>query len=177
MYLFSELEFIPLFGLLALWTFGGYLITARTFNLPARERGLVSLGIGFVLSTWFANWLARLMPTSLAFWGAAILTIAVGVALAWPLKRELFPKEAFQPGQWFLFFIFVFVFTLIGRGFGFFDDHQSLPPVSIMATGDIPPHFAYNPTLNFGYHYFLLLVASEFVRLTAAGPWTAMDLA
>lgn len=177
MYLFSELDRIPLLLLLALWIAGGYLITARIFTLPARERGLVSLGIGMVLSTWFANVLARFMPTTLAFWGAALLTIVIGIGLAWPLKRDLFPKEALQPGQWLIFMIAVFVFTLIGRGFGFFDDHQNLPPVSIMAAGDIPPHFAYNPSLNFGYHYFLLLVASEFVRLTAAGPWTALDLA
>lgn len=176
MYLFSELNFLPLVLLLALWALGGWLITAR-INLPARERGLVSLGIGLLLGTWFANWLGRFMPTTPAFWGAALLTVILGVALAWPLKRDLFPKEAFQPGQWLIFLITVFVFTLIGRGFGFFDDHQNLPPVSIMATGDIPPHFAYNPTLNFGYHYFLLLVASEFVRLTSAGPWTALDLA
>jgi hypothetical protein len=177
MYLFSELSLLPLILLLALWTLGGWLITARAFFLPARERGLVSLGIGLMLGTWFANWLARFMPPTVAFWGAALLTIAIGVALAWPLKRDLFSKEAFQPGQWILFFVFVFVFTLIGRGFGFFDDHQNLPPVSIMATGDIPPHFAYNPSLNFGYHYFLLLVAAQFVRLTSAGPWTALDLA
>ncbi len=177
MYLFSELQFFPLIVLLALWIVGGYLITARSSNLHARERGLVSLGVGLVLGTWLANLLARFMPTALAFWGAALLTVAIGVALAWPLKRDLFPKEAFQPGQWFLFFVFVFVFTLIGRGFGFFDDHQNLAPVSIMATGDVPPHFSYNPSLNFGYHYFLLLVASQFVRLTSAGPWTALDLA
>ena len=185
MYLFSELELIPLIALLMLWAVGGYLITARAFDLSTRwgqsgyphERGLVSLGIGLTLGTWLANWLARFMPTTLAFWGAALLTVAIGVALAWPLKRDLFPKEAFQPAQWLIFILAVFVFTLIGRGFGFFDDHQNLPPVSIMATGDIPPHFAYNPTLNFGYHYFLLLVASQFVRLTAAGPWTALDLA
>ena len=177
MYIFSELNFLPLIVLLALWTFGGWLITARLFNLPARERGLISLGLGLVMGTWFANWLGRLMPTSLAFWGAGVLTVAIGVALAWPMRRELFPREAFQPAQWLMFILAVFVFTLIGRGFGFFDDHQNLPPVSIMATGDIPPHFAYNPALNFGYHYFLLLVASQFVRLTAAGPWTALDLA
>lgn len=176
MYLFSEFNFLPLVILLALWALGGWLITVPV-SLPARERGLISLGIGLVLGTWFANWLARFMPTTLAFWGAALLTVLLGVALAWPLKRDLFPKEAFQPSQWIIFLIAVFVFTLIGRGFGFFDDHQNLPPVSIMATGDVPPHFAYNPSLSFGYHYFLLLVASEFVRLTAAGPWTALDLA
>jgi hypothetical protein len=177
MYLLSELNVLPLLLLLALWALGGWLITAGTFNLPAHERGLVSLGLGLVLGTWLANLLARFMPPTFAFWGAALLTVALGIVLAWPLKRDLFPRESFQPSQWLLFACAVLIFTLIGRGFGFFDDHQNLPAVSIMATGDVPPHFPYNPDLRFGYHYFLLLVASQFVRLAAAGPWTALDLA
>ena len=200
MYLFSELNILPALLLLALWTLGGWLITARTFDLPAHERILVGLGVGLVTGTWLANWLARFVGPDLAFWGAALLTIALGLAMSWPLNRSLFTGSpnsewkvpthranvssvkqpggrVFQPGGLLLFLFFVFVFTLIGRGFGFFDDHQNLAPVSIMATGDIPPHFSYNPDLRFGYHYFLLLVASQFVRLAAAGPWTALDLA
>src|SRR5205807_1675047 len=88
-----------------------------------------------------------------------------------------FPKEAFQPGQWFLFFVFVFVFTLIGRGLSIFDDYQNLPQVSSMALGDIPPHFAFDPRVVWSYHYFLLLVAAQFTRLAGAGPWAALDLA
>ena len=177
MYLFSELNILAVLLLLALWTLGGWLMLARTFDLPAAERGLLGLGLGLVTGTWLANWLARFLAPNLAFWGAALLTVAIGLALAWPIKRDLFPRKAFQPGQWALFLVFVFIFTLIGRGFAFFDDHQNLPPVSIMATGDIPPHFAFNPALRFGYHYFLLLTASQFVRLAGAGPWTALDLA
>ena len=183
MYLFSELNLLPLLLLLALWTLGGWLMTVHAFDLPAHERGLVSVGLGLVSGTWLANWLARFLPVSYAFWGAAVLTVALGLALAWPLRRELFSRDAAVAGiragmgQWLLFIMFVIMFTLIGRGFGFFDDHQNLPPVSIMAAGDIPPHFAYNPDLRFGYHYFLLLVAAQFVRLTGAGPWTALDLA
>ncbi len=177
MYLFSEINLFPLILLLALWTIGGWLICARCFDLPAHERGLVSVGLGLIMGTWLANWLARFLPPTYAFWGAALLTVMLGVVLAWPLKRDLFPRETFQPGSWLVFIIFVIVFTLIGRGFAFFDDHQNLAPVSIMATGDIPPHFSYNPDLRFGYHYFLLLVASQFVRLASAGPWMALDLA
>ncbi len=193
MYLVSELNLFSALLLLALWTLGGWLITARSFNLPANERGLVSLGVGLVTGTWLANWLARFLPPDAAFWGAALLTVTLGLAMAWPVTRDLLSptagssansstrisnlKEIFQPGTWVLFIFFVIVFTLIGRGFAFFDDHQNLAPVSIMATGDVPPHFSYNPDLRFGYHYFLLLVASQFVRLASAGPWTALDLA
>ena len=155
MYLFSEINFIPLILLLALWTLGGWLITARIFDLPARERGLIALAVGLTLGTWFANGLARFMPTTFAFWGAALLTVAIGMVLAWPLRRDLFPKEAFQPAQWLTFLVAVFVFTLLGRGLGIFDDYQNLPQLSSMALGDIPPHFAFDPRVLWSYHYFL----------------------
>lgn len=179
MYLLTELNLFPVLFLLALWTLGGWLITTSTFNLPAHERGFVGLGLGLVVGTWLANWLARFMASGYAFWLSALLTVALGLILAWPLKGELFRgnRESFRPAAWVLFIAAVIIFTLIGRGLGFFDDHQNLPPVSIMAAGDIPPHFSYNPALRFGYHYFLLLVASQFVRLAGAGPWTALDLA
>ena len=177
MYLFSELNFIPLIILLALWAFGGWMMVARAFNLDSSERAWIGLGVGLTTGTLLANVLARFLPTTIAFWGAALLTVALGAALAWPLKRDLFPKEAFQPVRWFLFLVAVFVLTLIGRGLGIFDDYQNLPQIPSMALGDIPPHFAFDPRLTWSYHYFLLLVAAQFERLTGAAPWTALDLA
>ncbi|MEI6288965.1 MAG: hypothetical protein WCP19_00905, partial [Chloroflexota bacterium] len=93
------------------------------------------------------------------------------------LLKRIFPSGSFQSRSWGLFLLFTIIFTMIGRGFGFFDDQQNLAPLSIMATGDIPPHFSYDPSLGFGYHYFLLLVGAQFVRLANAGPWTALDFA
>src|SRR5688572_22518082 len=177
MYLFSELNFFSLILLLALWALGGWLIVARIFDLEPHERGLIGLGVGLTIATLLANILARFLPTTAAFWLAAALTPGLGAVLAWPLKRELFPKEAFQPAQWALFGLAVFFFTLIGRGLGIFDDYQNLPQISSMALGDIPPHFAFDPSLLWSYHYFLLLVAAQFTRLADAPPWVALDLA
>ncbi len=177
MYLWNELSPLPLFLLLILWFVGGWLVAARTFRLQPHERGLVGLGLGLVLGTWLANWLARWMSADLAFWAAGGLLVLVGLALAWPLNRELISRDALQPTQWLLFALAAITLTLIGRGLGFFDDAQNLPHVSMMATGDVPPHFAFDPRIGYGYHYFLLLVAAQFVRLTQAGPWTALDLA
>jgi hypothetical protein len=177
MYLFSEINFLVVILLLALWTLGGWLILARTFNLAPEERGLIGLGVGLTVSTLLSNLLARFLPTTAAFWLAAVLTVAIGLVLAWPLKRDLFPHDSFQPGQWAVFLIFVFVFTLMGRGLGIFDDHQNLPQISSMALGDIPPHFAFNPQVLWSYHYFLLLVASQFTRLAQAAPWVSLDFA
>jgi hypothetical protein len=183
MYLFSELNFFSLILLLGLWAFGGWLVVARAFDLHPAERGLIGLGVGLTIATLLANLLGRFMPTSVAFWLAAILTVAIGLALAWPLmrtvqgKQELFTKEAFRPAHWLIFAVAVFAFTLIGRGLGIFDDYQNLPQISSMALGDIPPHFAFDPRLLWSYHYFLLLVAAQFTRLTGAAPWAALDLA
>ena len=193
MYLFSELSLLPLIILLALWAFGGWLILAR-FEIPAHERGLLGLGLGLTLSALLANLTARFLPTSLAFWLAGILTLLIGVVLAWPLtplsspyfprssaeNRGKVPPQAGNEGsifQWLSFAIITFFLTLIGRGLGIFDDYQNLTQLSSMALGDIPPHFVYDPRILWSYHYFLLLVAAQFTRLADAPPWAAMDLA
>ena len=178
MYLFNELNFIPLLFLLALWTFGGWLIVSRIFDLHPSERPWIGLSVGLTVSTLLANGLARFLPTVAAFWLAALLTVGLGLVLARPLKpREWLTRENIQPGRWLLFVLGVFVFTLIGRGLGIFDDYQNLPQIPSMALGDIPPHFAFDPRLIWSYHYFLLLVAAQFERLTGAAPWVALDLA
>lgn len=177
MYLLTELNVFSLYLLILLWGIGGYLLIQKHFKIPNEEAPLISLGLGLVLNTWVSNWLGRLLPTTFAFWASAGLVILIGLIVSLPLqiKRPSFSK--FPIFQVLIFSVVVLCFTLIGRGFGFFDDHQNLPPVSIMATGDIPPHFAFNPDLMFGYHYFLLLVGSVLVRITGAGPWTALDFA
>lgn len=177
MYLFTELNFLIVLPLLALWTLGGWLLLARTFNLAPAERSLAGLAVGLTVATLLSNLLARFLPTSLAFWLATVLTVVLGLAAAWPLKHEDFPREAFQPGHWLIFAFSVVVFTLIGRGLGLFDDYQNLPQISSMALGDIPPHFAFDPRVLWSYHYFLLLVAAQFTRLAQATPWAALDFA
>jgi len=175
MYLFSEFSILPLLLLLALWGLGGYLIVSR-FELPAHERGLIGLGVGLTLAALLANLIGRFLPTTIAFWLAGILTLAIGIALAWPLKLPI-TNYQLPVSQWFSFLLITFFLTLVGRGLGIFDDYQNLPQVSSMALGDLPPHFVYDPRLLWSYHYFLLLVAAQFTRLADAGPWAAMDLA
>jgi hypothetical protein len=188
MYLFSEISILPFALILLLWAFGGWLLAARLFNIAPHERGLIGIGLGIILANWAANWLARLIPPLAAFWLSALLILALGLAAAWflaPKERraprkilaDIFPPESLQLRQWLVFGIIFFIFTLIGRGLGIFDDYQNLPPVSTMAAGDIPPQTAFDPRLRFGYHYFQLLLASQFVNLIQTGPWVALDIA
>ena len=80
------------------------------------------------------------------------------------------------PGPILLFTALVILLTMIGRGLPVFDDFQNLPTVSRLAAGDIPPHFAFDPSLSFGYHYFMLLISAQLVRLGGIFPSVAMDI-
>jgi hypothetical protein len=178
MYLFSELQIIPLFIFLLLLGAGGWLLTLRWFHLEAHERSFIGFGIGLVIANWLGNFLARMLPMAIAFWCAALLTLGWGLLSALPLGRELLPTPRnLQWGKWLLFTLAVLVFTWIGRGLGMLDDFQNLPVASLMATGDIPPHFPGSPETRFGYHYFLILLSVQFMRVASAPPWTALDLA
>jgi hypothetical protein len=178
MYLFSELQVLPLLLLFLLWGLGGWLMTLRWFALESHERGLIGFGLGLVIANWLGNFLARVLPLPAAFWAAAFLTVVLGLIAAWPLKRDLLPQKL--NGNWILWLAFiagVIIFTLIGRGLGMLDEYQNLPTLSIMATGDIPPHLPGSPDVRYGYHYFLILLGVQFMRIAAAPPWTALDLA
>jgi hypothetical protein len=177
MYLLSELQIIPLVVLFLLWGLGGWYMTLRWFDLEPHERGFIGLGIGLVVANWLGNFAARVLPMSVAFWVAALLTLTLGLISAWPLNRDQFPQgRSIKWPAWLAFTVAVIVFTLIGRGLGMLDDFQNLPLSSLMATGDIPPHFPGSPDTRFGYHYFLILLSVQFMRVASAGPWTALDL-
>ena len=153
-------------------------MTLRWFDLEPHERGLLGFGIGMVVANWLGNFTARLLPMSIAFWVAGFLTLALGLISAWPLNRDLFSQRLnVRWSTWLLFIGAVVLFTLIGRGLGMLDDFQNLPAASLMATGDIPPHFPGSPDTRFGYHYFLILLSVQFMRVASAAPWTALDLA
>lgn len=159
------------------WSLGGYLIAHFVFSLR-RERHIVGLALGLVLQLWFSNWMTYLMPVPSSFWVGAGIVLLLGLVSAWPFRkqdwRSLFSVSI---GQVLVFVFLLYVFFLIGRGLDIFDDFQNLPTLSIMAAGDIPPHFPFAPDLRFGYHYLLLLFAAQLTRLGDMFPWNAMDAA
>jgi len=176
-YLLREFNVIYLLIVLFLWGVAGWLICARIFNLDGRERGLVSFGVGLIVNNWIANLCAQFIPMPYALWVATLLTLGLGIALAWPLNKEL--REKFSPnwGQWIVLAALTLLFTLIGRGQALYDDYQNLPGVSLIAAGEVPPHFPVDPDLHWGYHYFVLLLGAQIMLLAKAAPWTALDLA
>jgi hypothetical protein len=199
MYLLNELNIFPILLLILLWLASGWLIAFRLFDLHPRERGLVGLGLGMVMSTWLSNFTARLLPLPFAFWVSAIIVLTFGIYLNWsdvismslrgtkqsPVTRGLLPAgRTASPlgndiywGQWLAFLLLALLFTLINRGLAIFEDYQNLPVMSVMATGQIPPPFPFAQGVTFNYHYFLLLLATQFVNIGHAAVWTALDLA
>src|SRR5690349_25069006 len=104
MYLFSELQVIPLLFLFLLWGLGGWLMTLRWFDLEPHERGFVGFGLGLAVANWTSNVVVRVLPMPGAFWVAALLTLGLGFFSAWPLQREwFFPTVRVQWGKWLVF--------------------------------------------------------------------------
>ena len=168
-------EFLPVLLWCVLWAAGGVLLAAALFHLRRSEIAMVGLGMGLILETWAANLLAHAMPTDVAFWLATFFVFGAGITSALLSRRGLRIEVSWR--QWCLLGALTLLFTLIGRGLAIFDDYQNLPTISLMAAGDVPPHFALNPSLNFGYHYFLLLFAAQLMKLGHMFPWTALDVA
>ena len=170
-------DFAPLVLWALLWIVGGCLLAASLFRLRSSEVTMVGLGIGLVIEIWLANVLAQMMPVMIAFWLAAVLTLLGGLIAVIMLRRKNIKIDfSFSLAHWLIFSVLTVLFISIGRGLALFDDYQNLPTISLMATGDIPPHFALDPHFSFNYHYLLLLFAAQFMRLGIMFPWTALDV-
>lgn len=163
-----------------LWTLGGWWIVRNAFNLRTNEQAMAGFGLGLVLENWIANLLGMTLPVMTAFWLAAGLVLIIGVGFSLPLRRENLRSRLYipiLPLQWGVLIILVFILMSVGRGLAILDDYQNLPITSLIATGDIPPHFALDPTVNFNYHYFTLLFAAQLMRIGDFFVWNALDLA
>ncbi len=160
-----------------LWATGGYWMVRSAFNLRSNELGLIGFSVGLVTQTWLTNLLARWIPFTTTIWLTAVIVLITGLIFALPEGwRNLF-RFKISPWQWIIFAILAYSFTAMARGLAIFDDYAHLPTTSILATGDIPPHFPLNPSASYGYHYFLMLFAAQVMRLANLPAWVALDAA
>ena len=184
------IELLRLAAWFLLWGLGGWWLARGAFHLHPREEGLVGLGVGLAVEVTLANFIARLFPGAVPLgiisWLAAGLVFGLGACLA--LRDALREDTRFNargllrlapkicPRQGVALAGLVGLFFAISRGMAIFDDYAHLPTLSIMATGDVPPHFSLDPTISYGYHYFLLLFSAQIMRVSGWFPWTAWDL-
>jgi hypothetical protein len=164
----------------ALWIVGGIWIVRRAFNLQKGEQAIIGLATGLIIDNWLANILGQVLPVMTAFWLAAGLVFLTGLLVWLPFSRQKL-RSLFQftisPWQWIALALLAFIFISIGRGLSLFDDYLTLPTTSLIASGDIPPHFALNPSIRYDYHYLVLLFSAQLWRIGSFHAWNSLDYA
>jgi hypothetical protein len=182
MYWFREggnLNLLPwVIAMLAAWV-GGWLLATHAFKLNKGERLLVGLGLGIVLYTWLVNLLGHWLSVDAAFYGAALLVLVAGLAFAWRRKEGTwFNREDLNVWPWLLMgFALIWLFLRWSKGLALFDEHKNLSLISIIANGDIPPHYAPEGGFYFAYHYGFHILGASLMRLGSMLPWSAFDTA
>jgi len=159
------------------WIIGGWWMVHSAFNLRPEEEGVIGLVVGLAAEVGLVNFVARLIAFPWAIWISALVVLLAGLGLALSRGGLAGLKIKIVLNQWLLVIVITYVFFLVNRGLAIFDDYAHLPTLSILATGQIPLHFAYDPQAPFGYHYFLLLFGAQIMRLAGWQPWTAWDIA
>ena len=171
----SPISILPFLLVALAWIVGGWLLARAAFRLEPRERLTVGVGLGLALFIFASNVLARWLQADMAFAGAGVLVLGAGLIAS---RRNPNPLREDFVGWPVLAGILAatIIFTLIGRGLAILDDRKNLSLISMMAAGDIPPHFYMNPVALFRYHYGFQLLGASAVRLGGLFPWSAFDL-
>ncbi len=170
---------IALYFLLTMgWALGGYLLVRFAFHLRHSERVMGGLAVGFLLFISTTNLLAHVLSLPYACWIASFIILLAGIACAWrsKLRPWLEKRDFYIIPQLACLLALAALFTFILRSESIFDEYLHLPLISVMAAGDIPPHFYLNPDFYFAYHYGIQVYAASLVRLAGFFPWSAWDV-
>lgn len=173
-------DYLPFLIWIILFSLGGIWLIQSSFNLRKNEQAVAGVGLGIVLQIWLGNILAQVIPFTTAIMASAVMIFIAGLGFSLkridrkPLKLLEIPV---QPLQWLALVGLAYLFIRLGRGLAILDDYQNLPITSLLATGDVPPHFALDPNKVFSYHYFSMLFAAELMRIGDIYVWTALDIA
>ncbi len=160
------------------WSTGGLLMARHAFELEGRERLLAGVGIGMAVYVALVNLIGHVLGAEASFWLAGVLVLLIGGGAGLHSRKRLLCSDDCS-GWHSLVWVgaLAILLTLTARGLGIFDDRKNLSIVSLMAAGDIPPHFYMNGVAYFRYHYGSQLFAASLMRLGGMFPWSALDLA
>lgn len=160
----------------AMWGLGGIWLLKSAFKVEKKTESFFGVLLGFILQVFTANFLAKALPVSWAFWLSAGMVFLAGLIAA--LKtggwKTLLPHV--HVGLWLLLgMVFIVSFAIL-QGYAIQDEYAHLPMISAMAAGTKPAVFPFDPAVRFGYHYFMDLAAAEIVNIAHIYAWTAFDL-
>ena len=182
----STLDLIFFAALAFTWSIGGWLIVAHAFTLHGARRLLAGFTTGLLLWITLVNLLTPFVTLTVAAGLSSALLLLSGLLLAGldvrkarrsGLQRSWLPLSDLRAWPVLaVLALLTLLLTLVGRGLAIFDDYLHIPLVSMMATGDIPPHFFKNPEARFSYHYGLQVLAAGMVGVGGFFPWSAWDI-
>lgn len=173
----SSLALLPwMAAMLVVWL-GGWLLATHAFKLDKRERLIAGLGLGIASYAWLVNLLGRWLSADATFYGAAVLVLLAGVAFAWRRADGVWlDRQDLRIWPWLIAGLgLIWIFLVWSRGLAIFDEYKNLSLISIIGTGDIPPHFIPWDEVYFSYHYGFHLFAASLMRLGGMLPWSAFD--
>ncbi len=170
-------DILPVLILSAVWWAGGWLIAVHSFRLEHRERLPVGLGVGVAGFIFFSNVFGHWLPPSLSFWLAGFAVLVAGL-ISWRSSGERLLDRLGLRSWWWLagLALIAGVIIRVEQGLGIFDDYNSLPLISTMAAGDIPPQFYLNAGQPYLYHYAFQLFGASLMRVGGLFPWSALDV-
>ncbi|HEY59647.1 MAG TPA: hypothetical protein G4N92_03015 [Anaerolineae bacterium] len=172
----NPIDFLPWLAVSFTWIIGGWLLATHVFSLEKHERLIIGFGVGLTLYLWLTNIMGHWLNPVLTFTLPGLLILFLGIVVAWRAKRPLINKEDLTiiPVLAISACLFAY-FLLVQRGLGIFDDRKNLSVISLMANGDIPPHFYMNAAYYHAYHYGSQLLGASLMRLGSMFPWSAFD--
>jgi hypothetical protein len=181
MYLIRTNSFVDLILYLLLssfWGVGGWLLATHAFKLRYKERFLCGLALGFLLFIGLSCLFANVFSLTAAFWLAALTIFLSGMIVTWrsKMRPRMYKLDLSSILLIIVLVLLTLLFTVILFGESIFDEYLHLPLISIMAAGDIPPHFYLNSGFYFAYHYSIQVFAASLVRLAGLFPWSAWDI-
>lgn len=162
-----------------LWALGGMMLIRATFKLQKQGYMIIGVGAGILIESWIANLLGHFLEPLLAFWLSALLVFIAGFLSFIPLLRQKIALKDLFPialWQWITFFVLFYIFFMISSGMSIWDEFKTLPLVSMIASGDIPPHFPYDTSVVLDEHYLRYLIAAQFMRVGDFYPWTSLSI-
>ncbi|MEJ2013289.1 MAG: hypothetical protein P8X64_13820, partial [Anaerolineales bacterium] len=173
---FSPLMLILYVLLSAGWMIGGMMMIAGCTRIKRSEIFFTGTATGFLLFIVLTNMLTHFLSLTASSWLSAGLILGAGFWRWFSAGRPALFDGRRTLTVALLFLFLFYVFQIVMRGLAIFDEFLHLPMISVMATGDIPPHFYLNPSNLFAYHYGLQIWSASLVRQAGLMPWSAFDL-
>jgi hypothetical protein len=98
-------------------------------------------------------------------------------SVSFSLRQKIALKDLsrYALWQWITFFVLFYIFFYDLQWYVYLGEFKTLPLVSMIASGDIPPHFPYDTTLSWMNIIYAILCCSVYARGGFLS-WTSLSI-